>query len=176
MHVTRTALFGLSAAALAAMIAGATTSNTRRVEPVPAANTKAVEVKGAELDAEITRLHEHLRPTTAPIDPTRNLFQFGGRASARAGTAGAPAAHAEHAAAPPAAAAPAPPPVRLVGIAQDGGADAPIRTAIISAFGELMFLKEGQNIALTYRIDRIGADGVDLFVLKDDSTIHLPLK
>jgi hypothetical protein len=77
---------------------------------------------------------------------------------------------------PPSAAAPPPPPVSLVGIAQDNGADGPTRTAIISAFGELMFLKEGQNIAYTYRVDRIGADGVDLFVLKDGSTLHIPLK
>jgi hypothetical protein len=174
MHLTRIPVFGLSAAALAAVIAGATTSNTRRINPVPAANTHAVELKGAELDAEIMRLREHLRPTTAPMDPTRNLFHFGARNPARAAVAGALAAPAERTPdpAPPAA----PPPVTLVGIAQEGGADAPARTAIISAFGELMFLKEGQNIAYTFRVDRIGADGVDLFVLKDGSTLHLPLK
>jgi hypothetical protein len=175
MNVTRTAVFGLSAAAVAALIAGATTSTTRRLEPLRAIDTKAVELKGAELDAEIARLRDHLRPTTAPSDSTRNLFQFGSRTvPPRAAIAAAPAARAGNVPAP-APAAP-PPAVTLVGIAQDGGADAPSRTAIISAFGELMILKEGQNIAYTYRVERIGADGVDLLVLKDGSTLHLPLK
>jgi hypothetical protein len=66
--------------------------------------------------------------------------------------------------------------VTLVGIATDPSADGSVRTAIISAFGDVLLLKEGQNIAYTYRVDRISADGVDLFSLKDGRRLHLALK
>jgi hypothetical protein len=53
-------------------------------------------------------------------------------------------------------AAAAPPPLSLIGFASEGAA----RTAIISGFGDLFLVKEGDPIGGQYRIVRIEADGV----------------
>jgi hypothetical protein len=83
MSLTRIAVLGVSAAVLAVMIAGATTSTTRRTSPAPVVNTTTAEIKGAELAAEVARLRARLRPTVEPQFPARNLFQFGARRSPR---------------------------------------------------------------------------------------------
>jgi hypothetical protein len=171
MNVKRIAAFGVSGAVLAAMIAGATTSGTRRATPPPVVNTSTVELKGAELAAEIARLRERLRPVVEPQQPARNLFQFGRRPAAAVNIAPTPPA-VETVVVPPAAAAPPPPSLTLVGMAVDGS----VRTAIISGFGDLFLVKEGETLAGQYRVAKIGADGVDLTSLADGATLHLTLK
>ena len=170
MNVKRIAAFGVSGAVLAAMIAGATTSGTRRAAPAPVVNTSTVELKGAELAAEISRLRERLRPVVEPQQPARNLFQFGRRSSAAANIAAPPSAVetvVETVVVPP-----PPPALTLVGMAVDGS----VRTAIISGFGDLFLVKEGETLASQYRVAKIGADGVDLTSLADGATLHLTLK
>lgn len=169
-NVKRTAAFGVIGAALAAMIAGATTSGVRRPLPLPLVKTTAIELQGAGLAAEIARLHERLRPSTEPQQPARNLFRFG--AGASLADVGLPPRATDVAPAPLATSAP----LNLVGIAEDPGADGPVRTAIISGAAELFLVKEGETVAARYRVTRIAGEIVELIDLSDGTTLRLVLK
>jgi hypothetical protein len=57
---------------------------------------------------------------------------------------------------------PASPALQLAGIAESAGADGPVRTAIVSTPNELFMVKVGDRFATRYRVDRIGADAVEL--------------
>jgi hypothetical protein len=168
MNVKRIAMLSTAGAVLAAMIAGATTSGVRRPAPlVVTPDTTAIELRGAELAAEVARLRARLRPTDQPQEPARNLFQFNARTAASSSVApGAPAVD------QPAAVPPPPPLLSLIGFASEGAA----RTAIISAFGDLFFVREGDAIAAQYRVSRIGADGVDVTSVVDDTTLTIRLQ
>jgi hypothetical protein len=169
MNVTRIAYLSLAGGVLAAMIAGATTSGGRRPAPVaPAASTTAIELRGAELAAEVARLRARLRPTGEPQEPSRNLFRFGGRASR---------VESQAIAAPeppvvPAAELPAPP-FTLVGLAADGA----VRTAILAGRGgDVFIVKEGEILASRYRVARVDADAVELTSLGDSTSFSLRLQ
>src|ERR1700694_3859510 len=83
MNVKRVLALGVVGAALIAWFAAASTTGNRRVVEPVARNSAAVELRGAELAAEITRLRERLRPTATTQSPRRNLFEFSRRPSAR---------------------------------------------------------------------------------------------
>ena len=71
------------------------------------------------------------------------------------------------------------PPLKLVGLAEDVGADGPVRTAILSSGKELFFAKEGDRIANRYRVVRISGETVELSDEAPGSrglTIRLALK
>jgi hypothetical protein len=168
MNVKQIAMLSTAGAVLAAMIAGATTSGVRRPAPVVIApDTTAIELRGAELAAEVARLRARLRPADQPQEPARNLFQFDARPSRSSATAPVlpPIA--------PAVVVPPPPtPLSLIGFASEGAT----RTAIISGFGDLFLAREGDQIASLYRVSRIGADGVEVTSLADDTTTTLRLQ
>jgi hypothetical protein len=171
MNVKRTAMFGAGCGALAVWLSAAATSGTRPAAPLTVRPPSAIDTSGAALSAEIARLHERLRPTTSPIK-ARDLFHYAGRSA----PAAAPIpVNAPPAALPVPAAVPTPSP-RLVGLAEDPGPDGPVRTAIISASGELFFVKEGETFALRYRVDTISPGEVQLSDLGDHATLHLPMK
>src|SRR4051794_41649006 len=131
MNPKRIAWLVAGGGAVAAWLAGAATTAARPpqtiVAPTPAASAR----QGEALAAEVTRLHERLRPTATPVQ-SRDLFRYASRAAARP-SASLPAA------APPLPLAdqmPTPAPaLKLVGIAEDAGADGPARTAIVSTAG-----------------------------------------
>jgi len=160
----RTVLLVVVLGALAAWLAAAATSGVRPVKPVATARPP-IELRGAALSAEIERLHDRLRPTTAP-DHGRNLFQF---ARARSSAAAAPAPAND--VATPAPAAPVEPPFKLIGIAEDNGT----RTAILTSPSQLLMVHEGDN-AGSYRVTGISADAVELKSTSDDSVLRLALK
>ncbi len=56
------------------------------------------------------------------------------------------------------------------------GPEAPVRTAIVSAPGQLFLVKEGQNVTLRYRVAKISADVVELTDLGNGATLRLALK
>ena len=167
MNLQRIAWLSIGVAVLAAMIAGATTSGGRRVaaEPPPL-NTTAIELQGAELAAEVARLRARLRPTDEPQHPARNLFQFAARAAQRPAADDRPLEPSAPAVAPP---APPTPSVTLVGFA----VESTVRTAIISAFGDVFLLKEGNALASQYEVVRVGVDAVELTSLRDGTTLTL---
>jgi hypothetical protein len=131
-------------------------------------------MRGAELAAEIARLRERLHPTVAPQTPSRNLFEFAARRSAPGPEVpAAPAAAAVETPTPVIT----PPPLKLVGIAEDEGPDGAVRTAIISSSsGELFFAKPGDRLADRYQIAKISSEAAEVTDLANDSTFTLILK
>jgi len=173
MHWKRTATIGVIGGALAVWLAGAATSN-RRVVDTTIATPTPVELSGAELADEIARLRERLHPVVEPQHPARNLFQFSSRAAAPSSRVDRAAAAISEVPAQPAPAAP--PPLTLVGIAEDPSPDGPIRTAIISGPGQLFFVKEGDSIAGRFRVQRLSGEVAELTDLADSTTHRLALK
>jgi hypothetical protein len=167
MNIKRIATLSTAGAVLAAMIAGATTSGVRRAGPVAIApNTTAIELQGAELAVEVARLRARLRPSDKPQEPARNLFQF----NARTARSSAPPPLTESAV--PVAAVPPPPPLSLIGFAAEGAT----RTAIVSGFGDLFLVREGDQIGAQYRVARIDADGVVVTNASDETIFTIRLQ
>ena len=65
---------------------------------------------------------------------------------------------------------------KLAGIAEDAGADGPVRTAIISGGGQLFMVKEGETVTPRYRVAKISADVVELTDVIDNSVRRLALR
>jgi hypothetical protein len=170
MNVKRSLIIAGLAAALAVWIAAAATSGGH--EPAPIAIAPApIDTRGKALAVEVARLRDRLRPTTAPR-LERNLFRFSAVQSQALG-----ASSSKPVALPvtgPAAPATDAPPLRLVGIAEDG--DPPVRTAIISAAGQLLLVKAGDEATAAYRVVDVQADGVELADTTTGSALRLPLK
>src|SRR6266536_560051 len=82
MNLKRTVVLGVVCGAVAVWLAAAATSTTRKAAPVMAPKTNVVDRSGAELAAEIARLHERLRPADAPLQ-SRDLFRYSARSAAR---------------------------------------------------------------------------------------------
>jgi hypothetical protein len=173
MKSKRIVAFVLVAAALAAWLAAAPTLGNRAPVAPPVVNTARVDTRGAALAAEIARLHENLRPSAVPRQPGRNLFSFTPRAAPAPPT---PAAPKPALIEPVATPRPVPPPVKLSGIAEDVTADGVSRTAIISAFGQLFLVKEGDSVTDRYRVAKISSDVVELSELPGGAVLRLALK
>jgi hypothetical protein len=173
MKLNRVFAFAVVGAALAAWFAAASTAGRRPIVASPVERTTTVEVRGAELAAEIARLRERLHPTTSPQQPTRNLFAFSrATPSRRAEIVPRPEVTEEPASSRP----DAPPSLRLVGIAEDEGADGIVRTAIISSMDQLFFAKVGDEVTSRYRIAKISGEAAELTDRGDNSSITLVLK
>jgi hypothetical protein len=177
MALERTATIIGASVTLVAWLAGLTTTARRVAEVLPAPSSPPVDARAAQLDREITHLAERMRPSSVPHQPGRNLFSFVARKPrAVISVAPVPSAAALTEAAP---ARPAPPPVKLSGIAEDaaptGGTEV-VRTAIISARGQLILAKEGEAVTDRYRVARISADVVELVDASDGSVLRLALK
>jgi len=172
VHVKRTAAIVLGAGAVAAWLQGAATSKRPVPDPIiPRATT--IDLRGAELANEIAKLHERLRPRATPHTPGRNLFAF---RTAPAIVAAVPVPRAALTEAPIAAPAVAQPALKLAGIAEDPGADGPIRQAVISGDGQLFIVKEGELVTPRYRVEKISSDVVELTDLTDGATRRLALR
>lgn len=171
-HVKRTVAIVLGAGAVAAWLAAAATSNRPVPDPI-IPRPATIDARGAELASEIARLHERLRPTSTPRTPGRNLFAFH---TAPAIAAAVPISHAALTETPLAAPAAAQPALKLSGIAEDPGADGPIRQAVISGGGQLFIVKEGEAVTNRYRVAKISTDVVELTDLLDGTTRRLALR
>jgi hypothetical protein len=174
MNLKRTATIVVVGAALAAWLAAAATSGSRETIAPILVKSPPIDARGETLANEIARLHEHLRPAAVPRQPGRNLFSFAAR-QLRPAPAPPPASRPALTEAP-AAARPAAPMMKLSGIAEDATADGVVRTAIISAAGQLFLAKEGQNVTPRFRVSKISADVVELSDLLDGTALRLALK
>ena len=153
--------------ALAALIAGATTSDVApaRRRSSPHRTPRRTAGRGAR-----RRNRAAARSAASddqPPSPARNLFQFGARASraAAVGTgpcrarAALPVADAARAAA-----------AHARRHRRGRGPTAPVRTAIISGFGDLFLVKEGDRDRRSATASqRVDGDGVELIDLTDGS-------
>src|SRR6185436_18691958 len=91
MSVKRAVVLGVVGGAVAVWLAAAATSTTPTVAPLATPKANAVDRSGAELAAEIARLHERLRPSDTPLQ-ARNLFRYAAPTVAqRSGSAAPPA-------------------------------------------------------------------------------------
>jgi hypothetical protein len=174
MNVKRTTIIFVVCAAVAAWFSAAMTPGG----PSPAivlTPPAPVDVSGAALAAEISRLHERLRPDTVPRERPRNLFAF--RSTARS----APVPLAPPGAASDGRTAPAPalPPLTLAGLAEDAGPNGPVRTAVVSGDGQVFLVKEGEAFSVrgtTYRVATISASSVEVVDVSDGQSRTLFLK
>lgn len=175
MNLKRTTTIAVVGAALAAWLAGAATSN-HVIPSVPVHRPAGIEQRGAELAGEIEKLHERLAPSATPSAPGRNLFAFQAAPVRPAPTVAVlpvpRPALTEFAPAPELAQ----PALKLSGIAEDAGADGPIRIAFISGEGQLFMVKEGETVTPRYRVAKISADVVELTDVIDNSIRRLALK
>ena len=176
MHLQRIAWIGVSTLALASWMASASTAVVRRpLEPPAPLKPSAADLSVLTLQSEVSRLHERLTPSIAPVR-TRDVFRFSTRVPA---TRPAPRAVAP---APVADAAPQPAPVRprpalsLIGIAEDSGADGGGITAIVSGLGDVFLVKPGDTIRAQYRVDQVSADAVLLTDIASVTTSTLALR
>jgi hypothetical protein len=169
MNVTRTLTLGVVGGSIAVWLAGAATSTVRHVEPRVEPRARAADVSSAALASEVARLHDRLRPTTAPTE-ARDLFHFGRRAPSRSPV---PSAALAPAPAAPVVAAPPTPSLTLVGIAEDATEQGLVRMAIVSGFGELFMVREHETIASRFRVNSISAEGVELTDTTDQTTVRL---
>lgn len=172
MQWKRTLTLVAAGGAAIAWFAGAATSN-REIPPPIIAPPPAVDAQGADLAKEITRLHERLRPDATPRQPGRNLFAFRAAPPRIATPPVAPAPALSEPAAPVRVPQPS---MQLAGIARDDGPDGPVRTAIISAGGQVFLVKPGDAVTTRYRVARVGEDVVELTDTIDGSTRRLALK
>ena len=170
MNMKRTATMAVVGGALLAWLAGAATS-TREPVPVRGFEPAPIDIRGAELDSEVGRLHDRLRPVASPHEPGRNLFVFHAAPIRPALTLAVPAPALSEAR--PAIAQPS---LKLSGIAEDPGPDGPVRTAFIAGEGQLFMVKEGDRIASRYRVNMISADVVELTDLVDNTARRLAMR
>ncbi len=173
MNLKRTTTIAVVGAALAAWLAGAATSN-HVIPSAPVHRPAGIELRGAELAGEIEKLHERLAPSATPSAPGRNLFAFQAAPVRPVPTVAVlPVPRPALTEFAPALAQPA---LKLSGIAEDAGADGPIRIAFISGEGQLFMVKEGETVTPRYRVAKISADVVELTDVIDNSTRRLALR
>jgi len=135
------------------------------------------EAAAAEIQREADRLHARLAQVGAYRDPARNPFRYGAAAPIR--PAARPQRQQPIALVEDVPAAPdAPPTLRMTlsGIAEDVVGETTVRTAIISTPSDVFLVKVGETVADQYRVNQIGADGVDLIRLGSGATVRLMLK
>jgi hypothetical protein len=178
MNLRRTTTLAVvgSALAVCTWLAAAAAISSREPIVTSVVRTPPVDQRGAALAEEISRLHERLRPSAVPRQPGRDLFAY----SRQQGAAPAPSAPPPLPPRPALTEAPAlrPPAVvmRLSGIAEDVTPDGVVRTAIISGFGQLFIVKEGERVTDRYRIVKISAEAVELSDLTEGAVVRLALR
>src|SRR6266513_1573829 len=134
MDLKRSAAIAAGCGALAVWLAGAATSGPRPSTSPIEIKPYAIEERGHELASEVARLRDRLRPTTPPLQ-SRDLFHYSPRESAPPARAVRPQPPKALLDVPVRAAEVPPPAFTLLGIAEEDGAEGPVRTAIISVAG-----------------------------------------
>jgi hypothetical protein len=176
MTFTRaTAYVGL-ASVLVSWLAGAAGLSVTPRPPAPqppraeAATTQAL---ADEIQGQASRLRDRLAAAPLPHEPIRNPFAFAARAvrpSRSSATAAAKPAAAE--------AVPTPePPLQLVGVAERTTPAGIVRTALITADSDDLFmLIDGDTLGGRYRVKAVSADAVELLDLVTGATRRLALR
>jgi hypothetical protein len=125
-----------------------------------------------DVQAQTARLRGRLASAPAPRTPARNPFAFASRAERpiAASTRTAPTLEA-------APALPPEPPLQLVGVAEQETGGATVRTAMITADSdELFMLTIGASLGGRYRVAAISSDAVELSDLVTGGTRRLALR
>jgi len=129
---------------------------------------------GADVAAQAARLHAGLQAQPVFEAPARNPFRFREAAAhRRAAQAATPVPVLAHPG--PAVVEVQRPTLVLAGIAEETEGATPVRTAVISAPGDVLLAKEGDVVA-GYRVTRIGGDHVELRREADGAGLRLTLR
>jgi hypothetical protein len=176
MTAKRAAAYFGGASLLLAWLASAAglVRQTPEVSPSPTpVVTSGTETLAADVQAQALRLKERLAAAPLPQEPLRNPFRFAERdAPARREQPSAPADPV-----PPPLAAPVEPALELIGVAEDQTAQGLVRTAIVTALTDELFLvKEGETIGGRYRVKTVGSDAVELTDLVSGMSRRLALR
>jgi len=166
MDSSRTAVMAVGVNLIAVwVVAAAGGRATPQVPPHAAARLtqeQAVDEARGTLRAATARLKAHRRQPPDLRSVARDPFQFGARRpDARAAAPAGPAAGAAGTSRPPAL-EPAAPEIVLQGLAEDHAGGTVVRTAILSAGGDLVLATLGMPVGSRYRVVAIGADHVEL--------------
>jgi hypothetical protein len=118
----------------------------------------------AEVEQQAVRLRERLAQAPLPDVQSRNPFSFApARAPRRMAFAPAGTVRAATLMPDVSPVAPPPPPLALMGIAEEPSFEGTHRTAVIGGAGdEVYIVMEGQTFAERYKVTAIGADAVEL--------------
>ncbi len=165
MTFTRAAAIVSGGALLVAWFAVAGSTPEQELGPVgdrtPSTATSGPGSLAAEVEQQAVRLRERLAQAPAPEPQPRNPFSFApARAPRHMASASAGPMHLE--AATPDPASIAPPPLVLMGIAEEPSFEGPHRTAVIGGGDELYMVIEGQIFADRYKVKTIGVDAIEL--------------
>lgn len=168
-----TAYVGLASvlAAWLATAAGLTVAPAQQEPPAPVSSVHSQQL-AEEIQVQATRLRERLAVAPVPRQPSRNPFAFGPRIITPTRRAVAPAPAADPADAPPPE-----PPLQLVGVAERKTDTGTVRTAMITADSdELFMLSEGETLGGRYRVTAISETGVELIDLVTGASRRLVLR
>jgi hypothetical protein len=169
MTPTRVAARIAGGALLAAWLAAAASVPAPSVPAAPATapTTSAGDFTAIDIRTDDLRARLESKPLLRPS--SRNPFKFAVRRPVT--PVRAPALSTAAPAAPSGL-----PPLTLAGIAEQETTSGTVRTAVISAFGELFLVREGEGVRDRYRVSRIGADAVELRDGATGATIQLGLR
>jgi hypothetical protein len=170
MKPGRAALYlggGILLAAWLASAAGVGRPSIPQVPP-PSADAAQLDSIAAGVQSQAVRLRQRLAGAPAPGAAIRNPFAFAAREETEPVMV-----HRAPIAAPKAVADDPPEPdLVLIGLAEDGST----RTALLGSGDELLMATEGQTIVGRYRVNKVGADAVELVDLTTGATRRLLLK
>jgi len=158
------AIYASCGAILVACLAAANMpSQDAAVETAHASRVRAVQPDAiaADVQSQATRLHQRMSEAPAPSASVRNPFAFG--AAPRTPHAAPPTDIVRATVAPdPAPAVEPAPALLLMGIAEETMAAGPTRTSIIGEGDTIFMVVEGESVAGRYKVNKIGADAVEL--------------
>jgi hypothetical protein len=154
---------------LAAWLASAAGVGRPSIPPVTSRSTEAMQLDAlaSGVQSQALRLRQRLAVAPAPRATIRNPFEFvvlEPRPTVGIRTPVAPA--------PPVVDVPPEPNLVLIGLAEDGST----RTAMIESGDELVMATVGQTIVNRYRVEKVGADAIELIDLVTGTTRRLFLK
>jgi hypothetical protein len=165
MTLRKAAVYGSGAALLVAYLASANmpaqdsdAARERTIQPVATAGTESLAV---EVSAQAARLHARMAQAPIPESNQRNPFAFGpAPRSARSAERMVTATVTPD---PGVVFTPSPPVLTLMGIAEEASPTGPRRTAVVGGEGDTIYMVvEGQTIGDRYKVNKIGADAVEL--------------
>ena len=135
-------------------------------------SVSATQALADDVQAQTARLRGRLAAAPAPRTPVRNPFAFAVRAERPALDKSGPAT-----AIATTPALPAEPPLQLAGIAEQETVGATVRTAMITADSdELFMLTVGGSLGGRYKVTAISSDAVELSDLVTGGTRRLTLR
>jgi hypothetical protein len=170
MKPGRAALYlggGILLAAWLASAAGVGRPSVPQLPP-PSADAAQLDSIASGVQSQAVRLRQRLAVAPAPGAAIRNPFAF----AARENPEPVVARRAPIVVAKAVAEDPPEPDLVLIGLAEDGST----RTALLGSGDELLMATEGQTIVGRYRVNKVGADAVELVDLATGATRRLLLK